>query len=473
MSEKFAIFSDSSSAIQNNSDLSYNSGNQIDKNIGSAKINQNEVLTFGCRLNIYESEIIKRNLAISGLKNVAVFNTCAVTNEAEKEAIQSIRRFKRQNPDINIIVTGCAVQNKPELFISMPEISKLLGNQEKLLPEHYLLDSSKIAISDIQNIKEISPASLLMSDNSSLNDLDIAEQNHFVKRTRAFLQIQNGCNHRCTFCMIPFARGNSRSVPIGLIASQLQNFVNKGYKEVVFTGVDMTAFGADLPGKPSLAQMIKRVLYLVPDLKRLRLSSIDVAEIDQELFSLMSSCERLMPHFHISLQAGDDMILKRMKRRHNRKQVVDFCLTLREERQKKIGGSIVAFGADIIAGFPTETEEMFANSLNLIHEAGLQYLHVFPYSMRDGTPAARMPQVSSDIKKQRARLLRESGQQELKKFFSMHIGKEANLLLESDLFGHTENFIKVKLQDNAINKELQKIRLDNIENNYMKASLIQ
>ena len=385
-----------------------------------------EVVTFGCRLNIFESEVIKKNLRLANLDNVIVFNTCTVTKEAEKQARQAIRKAKKNNPEVRIIVTGCAVQNNPQAFANMVEVDKVIGNQEKLSHIYYQLNDDRVVVDDIMQIKET--ANHLIS--------------HFDGKARAFLQIQNGCNHRCTFCIIPFARGNSRSVPIGVIVEQIRHLVELGYNEIVFTGVDITAYGADLPGCPTLAQMIKRVFNLVPELLRLRLSSIDVAEIDDELFEIMAHSSRLMPHFHISLQAGDDMILKRMKRRHNRQQVIEFCHKLRAVR------SNVSFGADIIAGFPTETDEMFENTRKLIIDADLQYLHIFPYSVRDGTPAARMPQIPVDIIKTRAAILRDSGEQQLHKFFQKHLHQHVELLCENKQMAHTENFIPVKLDRN-------------------------
>lgn len=384
--------------------------------------NTKKVVTFGCKLNLYESEVIEKNLQLANLDNVLVFNTCTVTQEATKQTCQAIRKAKQQNPDVKIIVTGCAAQVNPELFANMPEVDKVIGNHEKLLPSYYQFNEDKVAVNDIMQVKET--AGHLVQN--------------FDGRSRAFIQIQNGCNHRCTFCIIPFARGNSRSVPLGLIIKQLQHFVNVGYNEVVFTGVDITDYGLDLPGSTTLAQMIKRSLKLVPDLQRFRLSSIDVAEIDDELFELMAQEERLMPHFHISLQAGDDMILKRMKRRHRRKQVIDFCNELRKQRPN------VSFGADIIAGFPTESDEMFDNTRNLILEAGLQYLHVFPYSQRNGTPATRMPQVARSTIKSRAAILRQEGEKQLHNFFKAAVGSHVKLLCEHNNIAHTENFIPVK-----------------------------
>lgn len=409
-----------------------------------------EVITFGCRLNIYESEVIKNNLAISGLENVIVFNTCAVTKEAEKQSRQAIRKAKRNNPDVRIIVTGCAAQNNPAIFANMVEVDKVLGNEEKLIASNYQFTEEKVVVNDIMSVTETA--------------------NHMVSsfdgRSRAFIQVQNGCNHRCTFCMIPYGRGNSRSVPMGAIVRQLRALVENGYNEVVFTGVDVTAYGPDLPGTPTFAQMIRRIIGLVPELKRLRLSSIDVAEIDDDLFDLMTYIPKIMPHFHISLQAGDDMILKRMKRRHNRQNIIDFCHKLRNLRPN------VSFGADIIAGFPTETDVMFDNTKRLISEADLQYLHVFPYSERDETPAARMPQIAKSIRKARAEILRTAGEQQLQKFFHRNIGQEVELLVEQNNMAHTENFIPVKLEGNFDVGQIVKARLVAIEDNHMISEIL-
>lgn len=407
-----------------------------------------EVVTFGCRLNTYESEVIKNNLALSNLENVVVFNTCAVTKEAERQAKQAIRHHKKHNPDSKIIVTGCAVQANPAMFSGMDEIDKILGNEEKMRPEYYSLDSERVLVNDIMSIKETA--------------LHLVE--HFEGKSRAFIQVQNGCNHRCTFCIIPYGRGNSRSVPVGAIVNQVRVLVEQNYQEIVMTGVDVTSYGPDLPGEPTFAQMLKRVLFAVPELKRLRLSSIDVAEIDDELFELMAYEKRLMPHFHISLQAGDNMILKRMKRRHNRDQVIEFCHKLRGIRPD------VAFGADIIAGFPTETDEMFENTKKLIAEAELQYLHVFPYSPRPETPAARMPQVEKSIRKERARVLRAEGEAELTRFFDKHIGSEASILVESENKGHTENFIPVKFLSDIPSNSIISSKLQNGHDGFMICS---
>lgn len=391
----------------------------------------NEVITFGCRLNIYESEVIKQQLNIAQAEDIIVINSCAVTKEAERQVKQTIRKLSRQHINKKIIVTGCAAQLHPEDFASMPEVYRVIGNDQKFIGEHYKTDEEtrpKIIVNDIMSLTET--ASHLVQS--------------FEGKARAFIQIQNGCNHRCTFCIIPYARGNSRSVPIGVIANQVRFLIEAGYQEIVFTGVDLTDYGKDLPGAPTLAQMIRRILNLVPELSRLRLSSIDVAEIDLELFNLITSEERLMPHIHISAQAGDDMILKRMKRRHNREDVISFCHKVREKRPN------VAFGADLIAGFPTETEEMFINTLNFISEAGLQYLHVFPYSEREGTPAARMPQVDLGLRKKRAAELRDAGAKELSKFLQGELNKVVKVVAEKEKIGRAENFSIVEFTEEVI-----------------------
>jgi len=408
-----------------------------------------DVITFGCRLNTYESEVIKNNLELSGLDNVIVFNTCAVTKEAERQARQSIRKHRRDNPDAKIIVTGCAAQNNPALFSSMPEVDKVLGNEEKLHHSNYHFEEERVLVNDIMSVKE---TALHMTS-------------HFEGKARAFLQVQNGCNHRCTFCIIPYGRGNSRSVPIGAIVEEVRKLVAEGFNEVVFTGVDVTAYGPDLPGEPTFAQMLRRLLALVPELPRLRLSSVDVAEIDDELFDLIANEKRIMPHLHISLQAGDNMILKRMKRRHNREQVIEFCNKMRAVRPE------TSFGADIIAGFPTESDEMFENTRKLISEAQLQYLHVFPYSPREGTPAARMPQMPNKIRKERASILRKEGQEQLRLFYEKHLGGMAQVLIEKDGMGHTESFIPVKLGSDFTSGQIVMAELYGIEDGYMTGRL--
>ncbi len=385
----------------------------------------NQVITFGCRLNTFESEVIKDAIAKSGDENIIVFNTCAVTKEAERQARQAIRKARKKNPDAKIIVTGCSAQISPEMYAAMPEVSKILGNSEKLEATSYLdiSGSERVQVNDIMSITET--ASHMVSS--------------FEGRVRAFVQVQNGCNHRCTFCIIPYGRGNSRSVPIGEIVAQVKKLVEAGYMEVVITGVDITDYGKDLPASPSFGSMIKRLLALVPELPRLRISSIDVAEVDEELMHLIKYEPRVMPHIHISLQAGDNMVLKRMKRRHCREDVLRFVEEVRKARPE------VAFGADIIAGFPTETDEMFENTLNLVHEAGLQFLHVFPYSEREGTPAAKMPQVAGNIRKERAEKLRNAGDVELAKFLSGKINKNVNAIIEKENLARCEDFTSVRI----------------------------
>jgi threonylcarbamoyladenosine tRNA methylthiotransferase MtaB len=366
------------------------------------------VVTFGCRLNAYESEVIRENAQKAGLQNAVVFNTCAVTAEAERQARQAIRKYRRENPSAKIIVTGCAAQINPDSFSRMPEVDQVLGNAEKLEEKYFIPDPlhARVMVNDIMSVRETA-------------DHLIAG---FDGRARAFIQVQNGCDHRCTFCIIPYGRGESRSVPLGVIVDQVRLLLQKGFQEIVLTGVDMTAYGADLPGKPTLGQIVKRLLAHVPELPRLRLSSLDPVEIDQDLLHVFEREERLMPHFHLSLQAGDDMILKRMKRRHLRQDAIRLCQTLRSLRPT------VTFGADIIAGFPTETEEMFENTLRIIEDCDLSFLHVFPYSPRQGTPAARMPQVKGSLIKERAACLRERGQKNLEKTLHRFIGKEVTVI---------------------------------------------
>ena len=396
------------------------------------KMTQNtdpELVTFGCRLNAYESEVMKAHASDAGLKDAIIFNTCAVTREAEKQARQAIRKARRENPEAKIIVTGCSAQVNPDMYAEMGEVDQIIGNDLKLKAEAWGAESEeRIRVNDIMSVTET--ASHLIEG--------------FEDRSRAFLQVQNGCDHRCTFCIIPYGRGNSRSVPIGVIAEQVRALVEQGYNEIVFTGVDVTSYGADLPGAPSLGQMIRRVLALVPELPRVRLSSLDPVEIDDDLWRLIAEEPRFMPHLHLSLQAGDGMILKRMKRRHLREDVIAVCERARGYRPD------IAFGADIIAGFPTETDEMFENSLRIVEECDLTFLHVFPYSEREGTPAARIrTQVPVPIRKERAARLRELGEKQLLKFNKAQIGKPAMAVVEKDNFCRTENFAHVKL-DQAV-----------------------
>lgn len=392
--------------------------------------NSVEILTFGCRLNTYESEVMRAHASKAkdsqDGRPVLIVNTCAVTKEAERQARQAIRRARRDNPDLRIVVTGCAAQIDPDGFSAMPEVDRVIGNDVKLQPETWLApsDAQRVLVNDIMSVRET--ASHLVEG--------------FEGRARAFVQVQNGCDHRCTFCIIPYGRGNSRSVPIGSIVDQVRSLVASGYNEIVLTGVDVTAYGADLPGHPTLGQMIRRLLALVPNLPRVRLSSLDPVEIDEDLWRLIAEEPRLMPHLHLSLQAGDDLILKRMKRRHLRGDVIALC-----EKARSLRPDIV-FGADIIAGFPTETEEMFQNTLDLTEECGLVYLHVFPYSERDGTPAARMPQVAQNVRKERAARLRDLGKTQLSRFLDSRIGQTCQVVVEKDgKSGRTEHFAPVRL----------------------------
>lgn len=379
-----------------------------------------KTMTLGCRLNTYESEVMRDHAATHLTdQDVVIINTCAVTNEAERQSRQAVRKARRENPSAKIIVAGCSAQIHPHTYAAMPEVDRVLGNTEKMKATSFLPDvSEKILVDDIMQVRET--AHHLISG--------------FESRTRAFIEIQNGCDHRCTFCSIPFGRGNNRSVPVAEIVRQVEHLVSEGCQEIVFTGVDITGYGADLPGTPTLGQMTRRVLNQVPGLARLRLSSLDPSEVDTDVYDLLATNSRLMPHLHISLQAGDNMILKRMKRRHLREDVIAFCDRVRSLRPD------VVFGADIIAGFPTETEEMFQNSLNIVEECNLTYLHVFPYSQRAGTPAARMPQVKKTQIKDRAARLRLLGDQQKKAFYETQIGRELTVLIEEGRKGHTDHF---------------------------------
>ncbi|MFN3459561.1 MAG: tRNA (N(6)-L-threonylcarbamoyladenosine(37)-C(2))-methylthiotransferase MtaB [Oceanibaculum sp.] len=383
-----------------------------------------EIVTFGCRLNSYESEVMKDLAGKAGLTDTVIVNTCAVTAEAERQARQTIRKLRRKNPDAKIIVTGCAAQVKPEQFAAMPEVDRILGNEEKLKAESYgLAGEARVLVNDIMSVRETAEHMIA----------------GFEDRARAFVQVQNGCDHRCTFCIIPYGRGNSRSVPIGRVVEQVRELVRNGYREVVLTGVDITSYGPDLPGRPTLGQMIRRLLANVPELPRLRLSSLDPVEIDTDLFRLIAEEPRLLPHLHISLQAGDDMVLKRMKRRHLRGDAIAFV-----EKVKALRPDMV-FGADLIAGFPTETDDMFENTLRSVEECDLTYLHVFPYSERPGTPAARMPQVPVEVRKERAARLRAAGEARLAAYLASRIGTEAEVLMEKPGIGRTEHFAPIAL----------------------------
>lgn len=387
-----------------------------------------KVVTFGCRLNTYESEVMRTHAQKAGMKDAIIFNTCAVTKEAERQARQAIRRARRENPSAKIIVTGCSAQVNPEMYAGMAEVDRIIGNDLKLKAETWdAPGEAKILVNDIMSVKET--AGHLIQG--------------FEDRSRAFLQVQNGCDHRCTFCIIPYGRGNSRSVPIGVIAEQVRTLTQSGYNEIVMTGVDITSYGPDLPGAPTLGQMIRRVLALVPELPRLRLSSLDPVEIDDDLWKLIAEEPRFMPYLHVSLQAGDNMILKRMKRRHSREDAIAMCARAKSYRAD------MSFGADIIAGFPTETDEMFENSLRIVEECDLTFLHVFPYSEREGTPAAKMPQVDKAVRKERAARLRDLGQKQLQKFLQSNVGKEIKAIAEKGGILRAENFAPIKISENS------------------------
>lgn len=385
--------------------------------------------TLGCRLNAYETEAMKELSAAAGIENAVVVNTCAVTAEAVRKAKQEIRRLSREHPGAAIIVTGCAAQTEPETFAAMPEVTRVIGNHEKMQPETWTAlrapdligQTERVQVDDIMSVRETA--------------------GHLIDgfgRHRAYVQVQNGCDHRCTFCIIPYGRGNSRSVPAGVVVEQIRRLVDKGFNEVVLTGVDLTSWGADLPAAPRLGDLVMRVLRLVPDLARLRISSIDSIEADENLMQAIATEPRLMPHLHLSLQAGDDMILKRMKRRHRREDAIRFCNEARRLRPD------IVFGADIIAGFPTETEAMFENSLQLVRDCGLTFLHVFPFSARKGTPAARMPQLPGPVVKDRAARLRMAGAGALDAHLAAQVGQTHRILTEGPRLGRTEQFTEVR-----------------------------
>jgi len=397
-----------------------------------------EIVTFGCRLNAFESEVMRVEAERAGVADTVIINSCAVTNEAVAQARQSIRRLKRERPHLRIVVTGCAAQTQAEMFAGMEEVDRVVGNDDKMRSEAWrqtraALDTTggsgieadkKIAVTDIMSVREMAPH-LVQGFQKGL--------------PRVFVQVQNGCDHRCTFCIIPYGRGNSRSVPMGAVVDQIRALVERGHAEIVLTGVDLTSYGADLPGKPKLGQLTKQILRHVSELKRLRISSVDSIEVDRDLLDVIAGEERLMPHLHLSLQSGDDLILKRMKRRHSRKDAIDFCARLRRLRPD------IVLGADIIAGFPTETEEMFLRSQDLVGECGLTFLHVFPYSPRPGTPAARMPQVAGNEIRQRASRLRAAGEAALQRRLASEIGATRQVLIEGAAQGRTEHFLPVAI----------------------------
>jgi threonylcarbamoyladenosine tRNA methylthiotransferase MtaB len=398
-----------------------------------------EVVTFGCRLNAYESEAVKARAGEAGLDNAVIFNTCAVTAEAVRQSRQAIRKARRERPDAKIIVTGCAAQTEPRTYSDMSEVDAVLGNAEKLETRSYLdlSDAARVRVNDIMSVKKTAAQFV----------------DSFDGRARAFLEVQNGCDHRCTFCIIPYGRGNSRSVAMGAVVDEARRLTGKGFAEIVLTGVDLTSYGADLPGKPTLGQLVRKILKLAPGVRRLRISSIDSIEADDELMRAIAEEERLMPHFHLSAQSGDDMILKRMKRRHARVDTVAFCDAVRRARPE------ASFGADLIAGFPTETEAMFENSLKLVDDAGLSFLHVFPFSPRNGTPAARMPQLDRALVKDRAARLRARGDAALAARLASLVGTAQTLLMEKDGMGRTPCFAPVRTNAAVGTAPFQTVRI--------------
>ncbi|TAK46956.1 MAG: tRNA (N(6)-L-threonylcarbamoyladenosine(37)-C(2))-methylthiotransferase MtaB [Xanthobacteraceae bacterium] len=409
-----------------------------------------EVVTFGCRLNACESEVIRREAEAAGLAEAVVVNTCAVTGEAVRQARQTIRRLRRDHPRARIVVTGCAAQTMPAMFADMAEVDRVLGNDDKMREMAWratrkafetapfgLANAEKVAVADIMAVRETAP--------------HLVEG--FGANPRAFVQVQNGCDHRCTFCIIPYGRGNSRSVAMGAVIDQARKLVQAGYAEIVLTGVDLTSYGADLPGAPRLGTLVRQMLRHVPDLKRLRISSLDMVEADRDLIDAIASNDRLMPHLHLSLQAGDDLILKRMKRRHLRADAIRFCDEMRRLRPDMV------FGADIIAGFPTEDEAMFSRSLDLVTECGLTLLHVFPYSPRPGTPAARMPQVAPALVRERARRLRDRGEEALRAKLAAEVGATRQVLMENAREGRTEHFLAVEVRAGGVTGEVRALRI--------------
>ncbi|QBF34022.1 tRNA (N(6)-L-threonylcarbamoyladenosine(37)-C(2))-methylthiotransferase MtaB [Thalassococcus sp. S3] len=412
--------------------------------------------TLGCRLNAYETEAMKELSAEAGLSNAVVVNTCAVTAEAVRKARQEIRKLRRDHPDARLIVTGCAAQTEPDTFASMDEVDAVIGNTEKMqadtwagLAADFIGETEAVQVDDIMSVTET--AGHLIDG--------------FGTRSRAYVQVQNGCDHRCTFCIIPFGRGNSRSVPAGVVVDQIKRLVDRGYNEVVLTGVDLTSWGADLPAEPRLGDLVLRILKLVPDLPRLRISSIDSIEVDDALMQAIATEPRLMPHLHLSLQHGDDLILKRMKRRHLRDDAIRFCEEARRLRPD------MTFGADIIAGFPTETEAMFENALRLVDECDLTWLHVFPYSPRPGTPAARMPQVHGRAIKDRAARLRKAGAARTERHMKAQIGRTHNVLMENPHMGRTEQFAEVSVKDPQPEGQIVQLRTTGYDGTRLTARL--
>ena len=411
----------------------------------------------GCRLNAYEVEAMKDLAGQAGLKDAIVVNTCAVTAEAVRKARQDIRKLRKANPDARLIVTGCAAQTEPETFTAMTEVDAVIGNTEKMQPgtwqglaADFIGETEALQVDDIMSVTET--AGHLIDG--------------FGTRSRAYVQVQNGCDHRCTFCIIPYGRGNSRSVPAGVVVDQIKRLVDTGFNEVVLTGVDLTSWGADLPATPRLGDLVMRILRLVPDLPRLRISSIDSIEVDENLMAAIANESRLMPHLHLSLQHGDDMILKRMKRRHLRDDAITFCKEAKRLRPD------MTFGADIIAGFPTETDAMFENSLRLVEECDLTWLHVFPYSARPGTPAARMPPVNGKLIKTRAARLRAAGEARVTDHLTAQIGQKHQVLMENPLMGRTSQFAEVSFADPQTEGQVISANITGMDNNKLLANAV-
>jgi threonylcarbamoyladenosine tRNA methylthiotransferase MtaB len=416
-----------------------------------AIMSESKVITLGCRLNTYESEVMRENAQKAGLENAVIINTCAVTGEAVRQARQTIRKTRKQDPNAKIIVTGCAAQIDPQSFAEMDEVDRVIGNKEKLEFESFLPERTELVeVTDIMQVRE------------TANHLIDGFDGH----TRAFIEVQQGCDHRCTFCIIPFGRGPNRSVPIGEIVDRVKNLVERGYQEVVLTGVDVTSYGPDLPGHPTFGQMVRRVLSNVPELPRLRLSSLDPAAIDDDLMDVIATEKRLMPHFHLSFQSGEDMVLKRMKRRHTVADAIALCDQIRNVRPDAV------FGADIIAGFPTETDEMFTTTMETLSRCDIAFMHVFPYSSREGTPAARMPQVPGDIRKKRAAKIRALGDAVLDDFMTSRVGQTVNVLVEKDNGGHCEHYCPVQLTSDVETGQIVSAKIIKIQDGRLIGELI-
>jgi len=423
--------------------------------------NPPKVITLGCRLNAYESDVMAGHARDAGVENAIFVNTCAVTNEAVRQSRQAARKAKRENPDAKIIVTGCAAQINPAEFADMPEVDLVIGNEEKMHAASFdpntLFAGAKIKVNDIMSVRETAPQ-LISGGNR--------KPEKSQSRTRAFLQVQNGCDHRCTFCIIPYGRGVARSVPAGEVVAHVKSMTEQGYGEVVLTGVDLSSWGQDLPGTPPLGDLVRRVLKLIPELKRLRLSSIDPAEIDDALFEALTTNARMTPYLHLSLQAGDNMILKRMKRRHSRADAIDLCKRIKSARPE------FTFGADLIAGFPTEDEAMFENSRTIIAEIGIPWLHVFPYSAREGTPAAKMPPVKGDIIKARAKLLREEGAKVKEQHIKSRHGQIDEALFEETGLGRLSDFTLVAVEHPPAAGSFAKVELTGYEGGNAKGRVV-